>query len=449
MYLYVPVETVARELDGKLLLSLFAIEQGLDVIIGNRALMSNQIHRFEPGIFLTHNFDAKRTRILKIIKDLGHIIVAWDEEGLVWLSPEKYRQRRVDPEALELLERVYTWGPQHTRALAPASEPVGVNVIQAGNPRADLLRHEVRPLYQQRVEALRREFGPFILVNSNFGWLNYALMNNPHGVPNDEALDALAKKSGHPKPFLTFRLDVFHAFTKMLPQLSAAHPGHQIIVRPHPSENPSAWIQATHDLDRVHVKYDDELIPWLLAADAIIHNGCTTGIEAALLGRTSIMYRPINGGSFEIRQPLAVSFMAKTPEDLLHAVALNVDGNELTCDAADNLKDLVSSTNGMTCSQRIAENIAALATTHTNGISKLKRVSGQFRSMRRSFEKSISAFNKTLPSSPDYIAKKFPRTSVEEVGERVGRLADIFDLPRPAIQERSDRIFEIRASRKT
>ena len=314
--LYIPVETAARELDGKLLLSLFAVEKGFPVVLGNRALMSNALHGFEPGVFLSHNFDKGRRRILRIARDLGFTTVGWDEEGLVWVSPEIYRSRRVDAGAVETLGAIYAWGEEHAAALAPVTEPARVRVVKAGNPRADLLRPELRGLYEGPVGALRSELGRFILINSNFGWLNYALGSGSSDAGGD-GLQELARRSGHPEEFLRFRLDVFEAFVKALPRLARTFADRTIVVRPHPSEDPAVWESAAAGLKNVVVRYDHELIPWLLAADVIVHNGCTTAVEAAALGRAPIAFCPVHGGPHEIPQPRAVSLVAEDEETLL------------------------------------------------------------------------------------------------------------------------------------
>ena len=443
MRLYVPVETVARELDAKLLLSLFATQRGLSVVLGNRALLSNTIHRFEPGIFLSHNFDRGRRRLLRIVRDLGYKVVAWDEEGLVWLSPEVYRKRRVDPGTIRLVDTIYSWGRQHSQALEPLASPAGVAIVQTGNPRADLLRPEMRALYRGRCQRLRAELGRFVLVVSNFGWLNYALARNTSAMSDDDAVAAMARRSGHSHSFLKFRLAVFRAFVDMLPKLSASFPDRKIVIRPHPSEDPSNWVDAARGLANVQVRYDDELVPWLLSANAIVHNGCTTGVEAALLGRTPIMYRPVDGGAFEITQPLSVSVEARTPDALLAAVADNGGDHSRGDEIARSLSSLVSGLTGTLCAQTIAAALAERSDAGGTSHPRLRRMAGQAKSITRRFEKSLSALTERSPSHPAYIARKFPAMSATHIQRRVRQLATLLDRPVPAVGEISDRIFEI------
>jgi surface carbohydrate biosynthesis protein len=174
-HLVLPVETAARELDAKLLLALFASHSGMVVTIGNKALINLRIGSLEPGIYLSHNFNTGRDRIISLARDLGHRIVAWDEEGLVWINEEIYRRRRVNPSALAKLDMLLLWGEEQHRAMLPTLRSINAVVRLIGNPRSDLLRSELRPIHKQRAQDLQNEFGDFILVNSNFGWINHAL----------------------------------------------------------------------------------------------------------------------------------------------------------------------------------------------------------------------------------------------------------------------------------
>lgn len=60
--------------------------------------------------------------------------------------------------------------------------------------------------------------------------------------------------------------------------------GYAVIIRPHPTESVAWWQRETRQLDNVHVEPHGDLTPWLLAADAVLHNSCTSGIQAAASG---------------------------------------------------------------------------------------------------------------------------------------------------------------------
>ena len=445
--LYLPVETAARELDGKLLLALYTANKGITTVVGNRALMNARLHRFEPGIYLSHNFDRGRRRILKLLRQMGHHMVGWDEEGLVWVDEDTYRRRRVHDESIGQLNTVFAWGALHAGALAPVCEKLGVELVEAGNPRADLLGPRYRPLYQDMVSDLNREFGDFILINSNFGWLNYTLAQQQRNEKSDEELAAIAAKSNHPLGYLKHRYQVFHSFLEMLPNLAARFPDRTIVVRPHPSESSAGWELATKHLKNVVVRYDSDLIPWLLAADAIIHNGCTTAIEAALLGQVTIMYRAHDGGKYEIRQPLSVSIEAQTQEDVFQQIANGKHGRMMPESVHQVLDDMVANLDQRPGVEVISDFISNIDKTRFDRAGLRQRLSGKLKLAIRMAEKRYARSSPTSPANLEYISQKFPPTSEDDIRQRLTRLSELSGLSAPLVKMVSDRIFEIAPSK--
>ncbi len=439
--LYLPVETAARELDAKLLLALYVADKGMRVIIGNRALMNNMLHRFEPGIYLSHNFDKGRRRILKLLAQMGHHVLAWDEEGLVWVDEASYCSRRVCQGSVARLETIFAWGKEHGDTLRKACGIAGVEVLETGNPRADLLRGQLRGIYAGKASELRDEFGDFILINSNFGWLNYALSKNRAAMKSQAELEKIALRSRHSMGYLKHRYLTFCSFIDLLPLLARRYPDRKIIVRPHPSENCEGWRQASGGFDNIEVKYDNDLVPWLLGAHSILHNGCTTAVEAALLGKTAIMYSAYDGGAFEISQPARVSMAAKTPEEIFSLI--DAGGSNVAAPAGvyDNLNAMVSNREGRMSAEIIAEHMAGICEGGAVSPGTADRIAGRVHAFGRALGKSVTGNFATSASNPEYIAKKFPPMSAGQISARLAEIAGLIERPVPVVRELSDRVF--------
>lgn len=445
-HLIIPVETAARELDAKLLLTLFATHQGMKVTLGNKALLNLRIGSLDPGVYLSHNFNAGRDRIISIARKLGHQVVAWDEEGLVWINAEIYRRRRADENALRNLEAIFLWGDEQAEALRPLTEKLDIKSIITGNPRADLLRPELRKLFQQKIEALSAEFGDFILVNSNFGWINHALASQHD---NRADLEAVAAKSGFPLAYLQHRYEIYQAFTQLIPQISRRFPNRKIVVRPHPSESREGWARQTQGLDNVTVRYDNDLVPWLLAASHILQNGCTTAVETAMLGRAAISYRPVIREEHEIPQANLVSHHAEDAEAVLRLVANNKITDTQPAGLAAALQHKVASLNGSFASERIVGAIVSIsAQVQPPKIlaRTLGKTLGKTLAMARRIEKTVARNFAGSASQPDYIAQKFAPTTAGNIRDRLQEFAFLLQKPMPEVKELSDRIFEIRPS---
>jgi hypothetical protein len=100
---------------------------------------------------------------------------------------------------------------------------------------------------------------------------------------------------------------LFDSFCQLIPRLSASLYPQNLVVRPHPSENRQTWVDVAAGLPNVQVIYEGTVVPWLMAADALIHNSCTSGVEAAILGTPALAFRPIRSGEFDPPLPNDVS----------------------------------------------------------------------------------------------------------------------------------------------
>ncbi len=63
------------------------------------------------------------------------------------------------------------------------------------------------------------------------------------------------------------------------------------MVRPHPTESHAIYHEIAARCERVRVTNEGNVIPWLSASKAVIHNGCTTGVEAFVMNIPAISYR--------------------------------------------------------------------------------------------------------------------------------------------------------------
>jgi surface carbohydrate biosynthesis protein len=438
-HLILPVETAARELDAKLLLALFAARSGMTVTIGNKALINLRIGNLEPGIYLSHNFNAGRDRIISIARDLGHRIVAWDEEGLVWINPEIYRQRRANPSALAKLDMLLLWGAEQHEAMLPALAATTASVAVVGNPRADLLRPELRPITDARVRALKQEFGDFILVNSNFGWINHALAEGRDGGLAEHLASAV-RKSGFSLAYLQHRHAIYSEFVNLIPVVARQFPNRKIIVRRHPSESADAWGRALGATPNVEFKFDSDLVPWLLAAAHILQNGCTTAVETALLGRAAISYRPTIMPEHEIPQPARVSHHAHTAEDVVALLQDEAATDRVPQSFTAALDTMVAARSGALSSARICDELQKL---HPAKVSGLQRNTARTKAFVRRMEKNLLRHIPGSASQQHYVDQKFPAMPVTEIEARLGLLSRQLDIAMPRVHGVSDRIFRI------
>jgi surface carbohydrate biosynthesis protein len=299
--LLLPIETVNRELDAKLLLGLFAAEAGFNCHIGtmNKILSSG----FPPSIYMSKS--VRFAKQVKLMRQLGHTVAAWDEEGLVRFRDDIHAAR-LEEDAFNLPSALFSWGKSNSEVWRKHPFYCGTKIIEAGNPRIDLLRDELRPLHLEKAESLRTAYGPFAMFNTNFSFVNhYKVGGRPAKV---------GRNSYDGKAYLKFKREVddhkrrlFDEFKLLMPKLAEVIAPAKLIIRPHPSENPETWRGVAAHLPNVVVIHEGQVAPWLLAASCLIHNGCTSAVEASVLRRPVLAYCPIEDERYDFILPNALS----------------------------------------------------------------------------------------------------------------------------------------------
>ncbi|SHN07181.1 surface carbohydrate biosynthesis protein [Gracilibacillus kekensis] len=272
-FLYLPVEVKVRELDAKLLLSYYAMKQGYQVIIGDHPTVVESTAHFPAGIFLAKGGPKGfRKRTITKVKENGQIVVELDEEGLL-IEKSKYIRDRMRKDMLQFVEQEYCWGDHQKQIISNTYPDLATKCKIVGNPRLDLLSEKYREIYRLEAKAIQEKYHNFILVNTRF-----PLYNASKGLKENSYVEPIKK--------------LYIAFLEMIEATAKRFPEKNIVIRPHPGENRRTYQQRFKQFHNVHIIHEGSIINWLLAANVIIHNGCTSGIEAFLLDKPVISYIP-------------------------------------------------------------------------------------------------------------------------------------------------------------
>lgn len=321
-WLFLPVETIARELTAKTLLACVAAERGWGIIVGEKKTVRGKQDKLPRGTFIEKSIHPGRIKDINIAKNNGNRVSAWCEEGLNYLNREHYSQARLERDSFEAIDHFFAWGK---RQADDVYDIMGVNdkIVLSGNPRFDLLRPELRGIFTESANEIRRRHGNIILVNTKFSPINnnrriedfdYVTFLRSTGKIKTQEDEELIRR------YIDLNKRLFSCFQNLLPFLSKNFSSHTIVVRPHPSENHAPWVEKAKGLSNVKVIFEGNVNEWLIAADVMIHNNCTTGIEAFLLERPAISYRPFKDEIVEHQLPNQVSFQAANVEELISFV---------------------------------------------------------------------------------------------------------------------------------
>jgi len=439
--LLMPVENQVRELDSKLLLACIAARRGFASLIGFRREIHFHISSFPPGIYLSKSMTAASDLMFKIMRKLGHEIVAWDEEALVHLPPETYFSRRLSPVAMGFVSHMFAWGQDNAELWQQFPQlPDGTEIHVTGNPRNDVLRPEIRLYYQKTVEELVERYGSFILINTNFNHVNAFYPGLNLFVPNDKpggdprrGRAAKGMTREYAQGLRDHKQAIFEKFQQLIPAVEQVFPEYNIVVRPHPTENQEIYRQIAAGSERVEVTNEGNVVPWLMAARALIHNGCTTGVEAYVMGVPAISYRATVNENYDYgfyRLPNLLSHQCFDFEELITTLGKMLAG-ELGAAGGDERKALVdrhlAALDGPLACERIVDVCEKIidGQFERSKPDLLDRLTGYCMANMRTLKRKIKAHLPPAQNKPQFHRHRYPEVSLEEMQQRMLRFQQV------------------------
>jgi len=314
--IYLPIETKSREFDSKCLIALGCVEKGAAVVMSAAGASRIEV----PGVILLKSAAGFELDHIDDLKGKQMKCAVIDEEGFVQTRNEKQRALRYAQSTIDLVDRILFNGAAEQELLRKFYVFPDDKGVVTGNVRFDFYKPQFHPYYRAQADQLQAKYGRYILLTSRFGNVTPArkveyldFLKNTRGISDESDLQIF-------RDFFTHSKQIYQALLDLVPELSRAFREHRIVIRPHPSEAFEYWVAAAGGLDNVVVEKEGPIGPWVLGADAVLHNGCTTGLEAFLMGRPVFSYMPFTSEEFDLKLPNTVSIQCYDKETLLQSM---------------------------------------------------------------------------------------------------------------------------------
>ena len=307
-----------------------AAERGHDVLLGTMsALLSHRLW-LSPGVYHDKSLTPKPAKVAlhQRLADAGFAVTSQDEEsGLKQPDYAPFARRRFDMATLTTASAAFTWGPHDTAALTDAYPERADRLRMTGSPRVDLWRPELRGLHggdgRQRLPGLDPD-RPLVLVapgsipfRPNDFWTMIADAR-PRQFKDDDDPREWSHYTTHATAFA-----YVGRLVRAIRMAGRALPDVQFVVRPHPKSADGAWESVLGPVtDNVRVIRDGSSGRWIAAADLLVHNGSTTGVEAAAGGVTVISFQPHGEGADLFTNRVGV--VAHDEADLIERIRTSV-----------------------------------------------------------------------------------------------------------------------------
>jgi len=140
-----------------------------------------------------------------------------------------------------------------------------------------------------------------------------------------------------------FTQNVFQNFLETINQISNENTHLNFVIRPHPEESLNKYFEYFKNNHNIFIARGGSVIPWIISSKLVIHYDCTTGLEAALSGKTVVSYTPFKDEQILAWLPVLVSIEISDPIELSKYIRNFDFKSQLPYTIPDNINNTIHS----------------------------------------------------------------------------------------------------------
>jgi len=431
-----PIEIANRELDGVIYLALHLAKRGFPTLFGERMVTQYVKNNNHPVLY----FDIEQyVPMNKKVLEQGGIVFNLNAEGFAFLCDTKF---------IDILEHIQNdvtkiclFGEKQLELVKEHLPTVSDDILVAtGHHSFDLASEKFAPYY--RNEGIIAEHGEeYILINLNNGIFNHAMgldnylkmiqrMDEWKIYTQSEYLEFIYNQAKYQERLAEGQFALIELLAK-------TYPDRHIIIRPHPTENNEYYTDRLEEFSNVYVTNQGQVREWITSAACVIHHDCTTSLEALLMGKTVIQYRPVFNEEYVDELLATIGLRAENPEEVLRLVEHGQMDEDVKREQLANFEPNLANV-----SRSAAETVADMAASMSSHIKEtwIPEPLGLWDSLK-CWRKHISKVIRSKQPGRNgrkvsYALNKFPRLPLECVVERVEKLRAIDPtLPKVSVSQ--------------
>tara|TARA_X000000950_G_scaffold201757_1_gene242919 strand:+ start:18995 stop:20305 length:1311 start_codon:yes stop_codon:yes gene_type:complete len=289
--IFIPIELPVRELASSAMLASYLSSKGMKVVIGSQLHIKNLALNSKKSIYLDKTLYSAHYDFYKILSKKNISIFCDDIEASGCHVPEIYAQARFSQKNLDLASGIFFWGNDDYNAVKNYYDFSEIKCHKSGSFRTFYWKNfsQKIPSNIQKMSALKEKYGNFVFIPSNFGGsmrpdgthgvINQAKKNYPH------LLNKISKRIEHiEKRRILFVEDII----KLVDSFKHIN----FIFRPHPNEEIKKWIKLLPKKENLIIEYKGSVTEYIMAANTIVHSGCTSAFESYFYKKPCIAHVP-------------------------------------------------------------------------------------------------------------------------------------------------------------
>jgi surface carbohydrate biosynthesis protein len=406
-YVYIRTEVKKRELISRLDIAVELLGLGINVVIGEQNF-NGEILRLSqgPAYFFGKCAQSQYIDFYQNLVNNQWALGSLDEEGLLPYNLKSFMETRFSHESNQYFDEIFFFGTKQQEYFQSYySRNQGLYCY--GNPRIDAWTNHYYGIHDHLSNLIHQQVPSFVLFPLNYCYYT----SSPYKKM------ALNSRSNSKLKQMKERSEYLFDESCKLAESIAREIGHNVVFRPHPGDSCDEIIQLMkkHGVTSSKVLCNDsyEVWPWIKNATILVHNCCTTSLEAGFSGTPVLSFTPSNVSLYEADHVNSLFQSASTLSSALAIISSGIDAathNKLFLENTKNFDMLETGYCGIS-----AKHIAStIASSHRF---RIKSNSLAFRrSMKSRFIHSSRQLRSRLGSmSHKVYLQKMPSLSIYEI----------------------------------
>lgn len=318
------VDSIERDLDGLIKLSLNLLKNGSEVYLTPMGIQVYDLIRIAPDFILINYLRDNNIENVRKYINAGIQVGVLDTEGAIFTDISKSLIASLKRNQCEI-SLYFTWGDIQRKTILDAGIFCDNVVFSTGSPRYDFYSHNYQNIvYRDWSYSLKGDYRGLILFNTN-----YPILFSKFQSIEDE-IRMISKASAFEDSEIRKNIrSLYSAWVetiRAIEEVSNTFKDYKIVVRPHPFEKKDIYETLTKDLKNVFVLQEGSVLKYLVQSDILIHRDCTTAVEAYILGKTAISIEWVLCDGKRQKLPTDVSLQARSLSDLIFLINSTFQG---------------------------------------------------------------------------------------------------------------------------
>ena len=312
------VDNPLRDLDGLVLLAATLAVQGVDCYLVPMYEQGFDVMAIKPDLVVSNYIRDNNRDLLVSYKKLGIRLLILDTEGAAGRVAEDFAEMVARMSPGDLVDAYCVWGDERYAALQRRAVIPETRLHLTGCPRFDYCA----PQWRNALAMVDIDDG-YLLFNTNFPLVNPRFVDGSSA--ERDTLIRVWKDVDYVDAVLRDARIAFDGMLAAVDATAARFPSSQIVVRPHPFESVLAYERAI-DRPNVSVRQEGTSLQWIARSSALIHQNCSTAVEATMLDREPLSLEWLSTEALRVKGPAEVSRPIASQQQLEDTLARIING---------------------------------------------------------------------------------------------------------------------------